>query len=335
MNLSEAPMVLFTVLAQMSVGAFIVLGLINVIAPLKYDRDTIEASTDPAIYAIGATLVFGLIASMFHMNDVFHVLNVFRNWETSWLSREIIFGILFAALGFVFAIMQWFKLASRTIRQVIAVVTAVAGICLVWSMGKIYMSVAAAPAWNSWIIMIQFFGTALLLGSLAVGAAIATHVGIRAQRSVAPVVAEESAAGRGGVVTKLRRSVDTMTRRRLDDKDFSLTASIERSLAVGAIVVALLMLLSYVFYFLELSGGGPAAQSSAATFLSGWFFIRLVVLIGAVALLALFAHRVTEPEELATPIKLAVLLHLALVLAFVGEIIGRGFHYEALIKLGI
>ncbi|HHU40433.1 MAG TPA: dimethylsulfoxide reductase, partial [Propionibacterium sp.] len=33
---------------------------------------------------------------MLHMHDLTHTLNVLRHWQSSWLSREIIFGILFA-----------------------------------------------------------------------------------------------------------------------------------------------------------------------------------------------------------------------------------------------
>ena len=105
MNLHELPMIIFTVFAQMSVGAFVVLGVVQTLGSLKHDKQTIDRIADPALYAIGPTLVLGLIASMFHMNDVFNVLNVFRGWQTSWLSREIIFGMLFAAFGFLFAAM--------------------------------------------------------------------------------------------------------------------------------------------------------------------------------------------------------------------------------------
>ncbi len=54
-------------------------------------------------------MVLGLIASMFHMNDVMHVFNVFRHVGSSWLSREIVFGIGFAALGFLFCVLQVLK----------------------------------------------------------------------------------------------------------------------------------------------------------------------------------------------------------------------------------
>lgn len=145
MNLHELPMIIFTVFAQMSVGAFLVLGVVQTFGSLRHDSKTIDRIADPALYAIGPTLVLGLIASMFHMNDVFNVMNVFRGWQTSWLSREIIFGIGFAALGFLFALLQWCKWGSARLRQVLAAVTAIVGVGLIVVMSMIYYRCARCP----------------------------------------------------------------------------------------------------------------------------------------------------------------------------------------------
>lgn len=171
MNLHELPMIIFTVLAQMSVGAFLILGVVQLWLSAKTDQKTVDRLTVPILYVIGPTLVLGLIASMFHMNDVSNVLNVFRHVGSSWLSREIVFGILFAGCGFLFALMQWFRIGSTTIRQIIGVITALLGIALIISMAMIYMSLDVVPAWDTPIVVLHFFGTAIMLGALAVAAA--------------------------------------------------------------------------------------------------------------------------------------------------------------------
>ena len=66
MNTHELPMILFTVLSQMSVGAFVALGVVQILAVGRYPRSVIDRLADPALLAIGPTLVLGLIASMFH-----------------------------------------------------------------------------------------------------------------------------------------------------------------------------------------------------------------------------------------------------------------------------
>ena len=61
MNVHELPMIVFTILAQMSVGAFVVLGAIQVTARVRgrVSGEQLDRLTDPALYAVGVTLVFG------------------------------------------------------------------------------------------------------------------------------------------------------------------------------------------------------------------------------------------------------------------------------------
>ncbi|WP_093248698.1 dimethyl sulfoxide reductase anchor subunit family protein [Tessaracoccus oleiagri] len=154
MNLHELPMILFTVIAQMSVGTFVALGVMELVIGCRADQHTVRRLYEPVLYAIGPALVLGLAVSMLHMNDVTNVLNVVRNWESSWLSREILFGIAFAALGFAFALTQWFQWSTQRVRGILGVVTAIVGLGLVWSMAQIYSSLepcrpGTPPSWRS------------------------------------------------------------------------------------------------------------------------------------------------------------------------------------------
>ena len=106
MELGELPMILFTVITQMCVGMFIVLGVVQTIGSTRYSVKAVDRLADPALLAIGPAMILGLLVSMLHMHDVLNVFNVFRHFNSSWLSREIVFGIAFAALGFLFCLMQ-------------------------------------------------------------------------------------------------------------------------------------------------------------------------------------------------------------------------------------
>ena len=86
MHMSEWPLTAFTILAQMAVGGFIVLGFVQVLARSKYDTKTIDRISDPALYALGPIMVAALCASMFHLGDVFNSPNALRNPITSPLS---------------------------------------------------------------------------------------------------------------------------------------------------------------------------------------------------------------------------------------------------------
>ena len=83
-------------------------GAVQVLTLTRYGQRSVDRITAPALFAVGPLGVIGLVVSMFHTNDVTHVFNVFRHWGSSWLTREIVFGLLFAAFGFLLAFLQWF-----------------------------------------------------------------------------------------------------------------------------------------------------------------------------------------------------------------------------------
>ena len=310
MNTHELPMIIFTVLAQMSVGAFVVLGVVQVFASRRYGREAVDRVTDPALYAIGPTLVLGLIASMFHMNDVMNTLNVIRHVETSWLSREIIAGTTFAGLGFLFALAQWFRWGSTRLRQALAAVTAVVGLLLVLSMSMIYYSLVTVPAWHTWATPAQFFTTTFLLGSLAVGAAF-----------MGTVLWRRRAAARAGRAEE----VDAPTRQ--------LLSSSLKGVGVAAVAFLGVEFLIIPLHLTGLATAGGVAAESAAAFSGGWFVARLVLVFLGAGLLSVFLVRRASPTARAVP--LAVLAVTALVLVLGGELIGRSLFYDSMTRIGM
>lgn len=343
MNLSELPMIFFTVLAQMSVGAFVALGVIQIFARLKFSEKTIDQVTDSALYAIGPVLVVGLIISMFHMNDVFHVFNVFRHASSSWLSREIIFGILFAGFGFLFAILQWFKVGGVWLRQIVAAITAVFGICLLYSMCAIYATLEAVPAWNTWAVPYQFISTAIILGCLAVSMAliytrlIQEHNRKKQAKDTGAPSGSEGGSGNGksksgglGVKTRL-----ALVNAPADEREWELTTGCVKALTFTAALAAVALLISYPLYIGQLAGGNQVAQRSAEEFAGAEFLIFLILLGTSAVLLAMIsfwlANKAT-PQALNT---LAWITTVATIMAFVACLLSRSLHYDVLLRVGI
>lgn len=310
MHIAELPMIVFTVLGQMSVGAFVVLGVIQVAAARRHDSATVDRITDPALYAIGPTLVLGMVASMFHMNDVGNTLNVIRHIETSWLSREIVSGVAFAGLGFAFAAMQWFKWGTARLRQALALVTAVVGLALVWSMSMVYYSLAAVPAWNTWATPVQFFTTTVLLGSLAVGAAFMVTLWWR-----------NISAARKDVSYEIDEATRTV-----------LTTAV-RGLAVTAIVALGAEFVVTPLHIAGLTAAGGVAAASAEVYTGGWFVVRLLLVFAGAGLLAALVARYARRTTLNAT--LGVLATSAFGLALVGELIGRSQFYEQMTRIGM
>lgn len=170
MDVREWSLVVFTILGQMSVGSFLVFLIVYFFAARTAGREEAERLSDRALLAIGPVLILGMGASVLHLGNISNAYRAVANLGSSWISREIFFGVLFAVIGGVFGIMQWRKIGPFALRMVIALLAAIVGISLVVSMASIYM-LPTQPVWNTWATPISFGVTTLLLGVLAMGAA--------------------------------------------------------------------------------------------------------------------------------------------------------------------
>lgn len=314
MNVHEAPMIAFTIFSQMAVGAFVVLGIINVVARVsgRYDTEVIDEVSDPAAYAVGATLVLGLGASTFHMADVFHVLNVFRHIDSSWLSREIVAGMLFAGSGFAYAAAQFFKWGSARFRQILALVTALLGCVLVFAMSMVYYSLVTVPAWNTWITPARFATTALILGAFAIGTAFMTVVMLRRKGAL---------------------------RGRLGQREYSPQAKELILFSLRGIAVAAVLLLAFEFvlqptHLTNLMQAGTVGVESATAFSGALGVLRIVLVCIGAGLLALFLFRIASNPQ-AQPRPVAAVVTVAFVCVLAAEIIGRAAFYEQMTRIGM
>ena len=315
MNTHELPMIIFTVLGQLSVGAFVVLGIVQVAAHRRYGAAAVDTVTDPALYAIGPALVLGLGASMLHMNDVTNTVNVVRHLGTSWLSAEIVCGLAFAALGFAFATAQWFKWGTPTLRRVLAAVTAAVGLALVAVMSMIYYTLVTVPAWHTWATPVQFFTTTFLLGTVAVGAALTATVIWRTHHTT--TADAHDAAGNGATAPTT-----------------DLLAACLRGLGIAAVA-----LLGAEFLIIPLSittltaTGGAAAAQSATVYTGAWFIARLTLVFTGAGLLAAFVLRYATTRT--HPRTLALLTTTAFTLVLASELIGRSLFYDSMTRIGM
>ena len=170
MNIHDWALVIYTILVQMAVGSFIVLGLMHYLARAKSGQEQADKLSNRALLAIGPVLVLGTIASLLHLGSPLDSFRAISNLGSSWLSREIAFTVAFIIVGAVFAFMQWRKISTSNIRNLVALVAVVLGLGLVYSMTRIYMQ-RTTPSWDTIATPISFFTTTFLLGVLAIGAA--------------------------------------------------------------------------------------------------------------------------------------------------------------------
>jgi len=306
MEVRELALITFTILTQMSVGAFLILGLVHFFVARKAGMEQADRMSDRALLAIGPVIVLAMLASLFHLGNPMNAPRAVTNLSTSWLSREILFTVLFVSLGGVFALMQWRKVASFTVRNVVAWIAALVGLVLVFSMSQIYM-LETQPVWNTWATPVAFFATTLLLGLLAMGAVlVANYAYVQHQEP-------ECAA-----------------------TQCSLLRDAVRWIAVTAVFVLGVELVVAPIYLTSLSVGSSAAQESARLMIQDFgvlLALRLVLaFIGAgVFGFFLYQNAVSAGREKI----MGNLVYAAFALVLVSEVLGRFLFYATQVQIGI
>ena len=307
MNVREWALITFTILAQMSVGSFLVLGVVHFFAARKDGMEEADRLSDRALLAIGPVLALSLIVSLVHLGNPMNSYRAVTNLGTSWLSREILSAVSFTVVGGLFALMQWRKIATPLIRNVIAWLAALIGVVLVYSMSNVYM-LPTQPAWDSLATPITFFATTLLLGVLAMGAAFVANYAY-VQR----------------------------TNPGCADKQCQLLRASLRWIAVASVVLLGIELIVAPLQVAYLAAGTSAAsQASAALVFGGYGLIlatRLVLVFLGAGIIGLFLYQnATSPGQEKI---MGTLTYAAFVIVFVAEVLGRYVFYAAHVRIGI
>lgn len=309
MEAREWALILYTILTQLSVGAFIIIGVVHFFAERKAGIVEADRMSDRALLAIGPLLVLAMIASLFHLGTPANAYRAISNVGSSWLSREILFTVLFLVVGGVFALTQWRKVSTPQVRNAIAVLAALIGVVLVYSMSRVYM-IRTVPVWDNLATPISFFTTTFLLGTLAVGLAYVVNYSYMQRRG-------EAECGDTGVQCELLRTA-------------------MRGLAIAAILLVGIHLVIVPAHLAYLSGGSQAAQESAGIISEDYgvlLILRLVLVFLGAAVLGSFIY-----QNASSPGRERFIGNLALVafaLVLIGEVMGRFIFYASEVSLGI
>ncbi len=171
------PLVLMTVLTQLSVGVFVSIWLLQLFG--KTARLNIAA--------LVSFLVAGLAlnASTLHLGRPIHAYRAVRMWKRSWLSREVLMFGCFSVVAFLYSAQLCFKLPGSL---AIGALTSLFGVAGVTASACIYL-VPARPAWKSRHTVAAFWLTGALLGSR-----LSACLGIGDKRWLSMVVVAAAAA---------------------------------------------------------------------------------------------------------------------------------------------
>lgn len=305
MNTREWALILFTVLAQMSVGAFIGYLVTYFFVSRKAGKEEADRFSDLALLAIGPVLGLGFVASFLHLGNPLNAYRAVTNIGASWLSREIFFGVLFAGVGFGFAFLQWRKIGTAVIRNTVAVLAAILGILMIFSMSKVYM-LPTQPSWNMLTTPISFFTTTLLLGLLALGAAFVVNYTIEKRKN--PDCEEAQCALLHGVL---------------------------RWIAIIVVVLLGVQLVMVPLYVTALSTSGTEAALASVSMMIGEygliFALRLVLVFIGAGIFGVFLYQ--NASSTGSDTILANIAISAFLLVFIAEVLGRFLFYATQMQI--
>lgn len=148
------PLVFYTLLTGLGVGAFVVVAITEWLG--KAERTRMPGAITSLV-----AMAAGGVASVFHLGHVERIFNVLNNLRSG-ISQELILMGLTGLAILVYIILMRLDYSAQT-RKIVAIIGLVLSIILAILMGKNYI-LPARPAWNTWLLPLLYLASAAVLG---------------------------------------------------------------------------------------------------------------------------------------------------------------------------
>lgn len=302
MNTREYALMIFTILAQLSVGMFFVLMVVRAYAVKKIGLDKTSRLMKLPVYTVLPMMALAMIASLFHLGNVTHVIGAVPNLGTSWMSREVVLAVIFIIAVAVYTFLYWRKSGSEAVLSLVGWVSVVVGLVLIYAMSMTYM-LPAQPSFNTFATPINFFVTTILLGAL-------------------------------GFATTMMVSYGQLKGKDLADKEMvGTTLQWVALLTLLMLGIEFLVLPLYMGY---LSTQGVAALKSLGMMVGefgGVLVIRLILVFIGAGVMAAYLYR--NATVLSAEKTLATYVYSAFVLVLISELLARFLFYATQYRIGV
>jgi len=306
MNVREWALPVYTILMQLAVGTLFVLWLIRAFVKSKFSSEQLDSILRNPILVISLTVIVAMVGSHFHLSKPFHSFYAIRNFRTSWLSREIVFTVVFFLTLSTLWVLSRFKNDHHKLITFLGWLGILFGFIVVYCMVRIYL-IPTQVAWNSPTVLVSFYTTTLLLGTMAIACLLVLDLKF----------------------SEIQRTDDVDSR--VQVIKYSI---IWLTLVVFLTVLVNIAVIFYQLYFLR--QGDATAQTSlqllfelyTPLFVVRIFFISIAPLWLGYAVRRMFKIG-AAPQSLLMPVYMSCLLIL------IGEIIGRFLFYATHVRVGI
>jgi anaerobic dimethyl sulfoxide reductase subunit C (anchor subunit) len=298
--MKESSLVVFSIFVQTAVGTFVALCIllcgITLRAGLIFPSDLVYKT----MLIVGLLLALSIAASFFHLGSPRIAWRSITNLRSSWLSREILFLILFTGAGGISMLFLSWEIGMIKIRFAIAIMTIVFGLILIYCMARVYM-IRTIPSWNTWVTPVSFYLTVFMLGTLVVGVVL---------------------------------SIDSLRLDQLDNGVDNLWYGIlpfaMKRVSIGVLLLLGLEFVLMPFWIVSLVSGLAKIQPARKrVFQSSGFLIGLRVVLMALGAGLIFLFMFQNQLSNWQVVQLPIVFLLAFLSVFTSEIIGRIVFYEA------
>lgn len=306
MNVREWALPVYTILMQLAVGSLFVLWLIRSFSASKFSHQEIDYILWNPMLVIALTSVVAMVGAHFHLSRPFHSFLAIMNFKTSWLSREIVFSLLFFVGTMSLLYLTYFQTHRRALITMLGWLTISVGFVLIYCMARIYL-IPTQIAWNSTTVIFSFYTTAIMLGCMAIACLMVLDLKF----------------------SEIKKS---------DDVDLRVDV-IKHSFTGLTVLTILLVTLSVAIIYIQmrlLAQGDMIARTSLNLLMELYlplFIMRLVFLLFASCYLGVAVYKIYRLKV--TPQNLMMPVYLSCLLILVGEIVGRFLFYATHIRVGI
>ncbi len=154
----EAPLIAFTVLAQMAVGAHITVNTSDLLGRPANQLNKLR-------FVILVVMGLGFIFSTLHLGSPLKAFNAYNRVGASPLSNEILLGSGFMAIAGLLWLTSVLKFGGTALLKALNVISIILGIVFMFAMANVY-NLNTVPAWYSSHRVYEFWLTVLTLGVL-------------------------------------------------------------------------------------------------------------------------------------------------------------------------
>jgi len=170
----EDPLVIFTLVSQAVIGAFLLMFLGNLAGIESVQRIVNSSAYLPMIFIMLGLETVALFLSTMHLGKPQRFYRAFNNLRYSPVSREVAgIAVFFNSLGahFLASVIHTqiggFEVAQQA-ATFFGYAAVISGPIAIYFMHKIYR-IEARPYWNHWQVLTAFYGNMLSLGSMITG----------------------------------------------------------------------------------------------------------------------------------------------------------------------